>query len=173
MSSLDRWLLSADPPRRVIGVHSNFVTDVILNLSTALNWSGSPWALAGGFTALLVLLCWGAWLSVSRERNRIELRAQARRAERERIARDLHDTLLQRMQAVLLKFQTIAPDDRLIPEVPFPAYRGRGRSPFHRDGCQGANQGVATNRSPGGGNHRWARDAGANGTDTFAAPILR
>jgi signal transduction histidine kinase len=109
MSSLDRSLLSVDPPRRVIGVHSNFVTDVILNLSTALNWSESPWALAGGFTALLVLLCCDAWLIVSRERNRIELRAQARRAERERIARDLHDTLLQRMQAVLLKFRLWPP----------------------------------------------------------------
>jgi signal transduction histidine kinase len=88
-----------------------------LNLSTALNWSGTPWALASGVAVLVALLCWGAWLTVSRERNRIELRAQARRAERERIARDLHDTLLQRMQAVLLKFQTLATDDRLIPEV--------------------------------------------------------
>jgi signal transduction histidine kinase len=65
----------------------------------------------------MVLLCCGAWLTAAHERNRAELRAQARRTERERIARELHDTLLQRMPAVLLKFQTLATDDRLSPEV--------------------------------------------------------
>jgi hypothetical protein len=60
-----------------------------LNLGTALNWSATPWALAGGAAALVVLLCWGAWLTVAHGRNRVELRVQARRAERERIARDL------------------------------------------------------------------------------------
>jgi signal transduction histidine kinase len=88
-----------------------------LNPTIAANWCVNPWVVTGVLTALGVLLCWGTWLAVSRDRHRIELRAQARHAERERIARDLHDTLLQRTQAVLLKFQTWAADDRLAPEV--------------------------------------------------------
>ena len=43
-------------------------------------------------------------------------RMEARHAERERIARDLHDTLLQGMQALLFRLQLWASDPRIAPE---------------------------------------------------------
>jgi signal transduction histidine kinase len=62
---------------------------------------------------------WTAWqLRVQRLARRLELTLDARVAERTRIARELHDTLLQSVQGLLLKFQSVL---TLLPERPIEA----------------------------------------------------
>ena len=66
--------------------------------------------------ALLVGLLWAAWQLRLRQLGRqLERTLDARVAERTRIARDLHDTLLQDFQGVLLLFDRSL---RLLPEQP-------------------------------------------------------
>lgn len=62
---------------------------------------------------LLLALVLGCWLRKRRVRQQTRMRTEARHAERERIARDLHDTLLQGIQGVLLRLQTWVADDGL------------------------------------------------------------
>jgi signal transduction histidine kinase len=58
--------------------------------------------------ALLVALLWAAYrLRIAQLRRRFEMTLDARVGERTRIARDLHDTLLQSFQALLLHLQTV------------------------------------------------------------------
>ncbi len=58
---------------------------------------------------VLALLAWGAYaLRLRQETARIQGRFDARTAERERIARELHDTLLQGFQGLMLRFQSVA-----------------------------------------------------------------
>ncbi|SHN10433.1 Signal transduction histidine kinase [Pseudomonas punonensis] len=60
-------------------------------------------------TAALLLALW--WLHrrvVRRDRLRVQLQLQAQQDERERIARELHDTLLQSLQGLMLRFQAAA-----------------------------------------------------------------
>jgi signal transduction histidine kinase len=57
----------------------------------------------------LVALAWGAYaLRLRQETARLQGRYEARIAERERIARELHDTLLQGFQGLMLRFQAVA-----------------------------------------------------------------
>ncbi len=64
-----------------------------------------------------VVLLWLAWLLRSRQlAARIGDRMQVRMLERERIARDLHDTLLQGFHGLMLRFQAVAED--IPPESP-------------------------------------------------------
>jgi signal transduction histidine kinase len=77
------------------------------------------------FRALCVLLfaavLWGAWQArLRRLQRQLERTMSARVAERTRIARDLHDTLLQDFQAVLLMFQSGL---KLLPDRPVEAGR--------------------------------------------------
>ena len=77
------------------------------------------------FRALCVVVfvgvLWGAWQVRLRQLQRqLELTLRARVAERTRIARDLHDTLLQDFQAVVLMFQSGL---KLIPDRPVEASR--------------------------------------------------
>ena len=66
--------------------------------------------------AVLAGLLWAAWQLRLRQLGRqLELTLDARIAERTRIARDLHDTLLQDFQGVLLLFDRSL---RLLPERP-------------------------------------------------------
>jgi signal transduction histidine kinase/ligand-binding sensor domain-containing protein len=70
--------------------------------------------------ALLLALAWSAFqlwmrLRIRRERRQFEATLEARVAERTRIARDLHDTLLQRFNGVLLQFQAAC---NLLPDRP-------------------------------------------------------
>ena len=66
--------------------------------------------------ALLAALVWAAWQLRLRQLGRhLEMTLDARVAERTRIARDLHDTLLQDFQGVLLLFDRSV---RLLPERP-------------------------------------------------------
>lgn len=64
-------------------------------------------------SALFVLLFWVRLTKVS---TRIRMQLEARMLERERIARELHDTLLQGFQGLMLRFQSVA--DRIPPEQP-------------------------------------------------------
>jgi signal transduction histidine kinase/ligand-binding sensor domain-containing protein len=69
-------------------------------------------------TAFLVLL-WGAYqYRVRRLHHDFEMTLEARVGERTRIARDLHDTLLQSFHGLLLRFQTVSV---LLPERPIEA----------------------------------------------------
>ena len=79
-----------------------------LDFSVAPTFSQTWW-----FRALGVLVAFGVlWiLYLARLRelgNRIRLRAHERHLERERIARELHDTLLQSVQGLILRFQVAA-----------------------------------------------------------------
>ena len=70
--------------------------------------------IAGGVLALLILaLVFVVWLEHLHKRYRRGV--EARHAERERIARDMHDTLLQGVQALLFRLQ-MWEEDRNIPE---------------------------------------------------------
>ena len=71
---------------------------------------------------VLVTLAWLAYsLRLRQETARLQSRFNVRIAERERIARELHDTLLQGCQGLLLRFQSIAnripPGDALHKEI--------------------------------------------------------
>ena len=70
---------------------------------------------------LLLLLAWvGYQLHIRRLQRRFEMTLEARVAERTRIARDLHDTLLQSFQGLLLRFQAAL---NLLPDRPAEAKR--------------------------------------------------
>ena len=65
---------------------------------------------------LLLGLLWLAYsLRLRAVANRIQMRMAERTAERERIARELHDTLLQGIQGLMLRFQTVT--DRITDPV--------------------------------------------------------
>jgi len=77
---------------------------MLQNLTSSLNaaWPAALLALAA------VLLVAGAWLwRALRARARSHAQIQARQMERERIARALHDTLLQGVQSLTLRLQTV------------------------------------------------------------------
>ena len=68
----------------------------------------------GMIVAIVVLLAWLAYVvRLHYVKKNIRERLTARHNERERIARDLHDTLLQAMQGLLLKLQVWAMDPSL------------------------------------------------------------
>jgi signal transduction histidine kinase len=67
----------------------------------------------GAFRAAMIAAIGLMLAALSRLRSgqiaaRVEARLEGRMAERERIARELHDTLLQSVQGLLLRFQTVA-----------------------------------------------------------------
>ena len=71
------------------------------------------WFLGLCIAGLLVLLGVAFWLRMRWMLARLQERMEERLAERERIARTLHDTLLQSMQGLLYRFQSLL--DRLPP----------------------------------------------------------
>ena len=80
----------------------------VLNFEVRPAWYQTLW-----FRTVVVLLSLGLLLSVYRMRVRVVARRERSRvreiaAERERIARDLHDTLLQSVQGVILGIQGVA-----------------------------------------------------------------
>jgi signal transduction histidine kinase/ligand-binding sensor domain-containing protein len=82
-----------------------------------------PWWRTNWFRALsavvLLGLMWAAYQSrVRRLHHEFEMSLNARVGERTRIARDLHDTLLQSFHGLLLRFQTVS---QLLPERPLEA----------------------------------------------------
>ncbi|MBV7564173.1 sensor histidine kinase [Pseudomonas sp. sia0905] len=58
--------------------------------------------------ALLLMLGWLHRRALRRDRQRLRLQLHAQQNERERIARELHDTLLQSLQGLMLRFQAAA-----------------------------------------------------------------
>ncbi len=58
--------------------------------------------------ALLLSLWWLHRRALRRDRQRLRLQLHAQQGERERIARELHDTLLQSLQGLMLRFQAAA-----------------------------------------------------------------
>lgn len=72
------------------------------------------WFRAAGVLAVALAL-WGVYaLRLRRVSAQIKDRLEQRAAERERIARELHDTLLQSVQGLIMRFQSVAyqiPDD--------------------------------------------------------------
>jgi len=94
---------------RVIAANNSGVWNekgATLDFSIAPAYWQTPW-----FRALCVATLLGAlwllyWLRVRQLAHRFDLRLEARVQERTRIARELHDTLLQSFNAVLLRFRT-------------------------------------------------------------------
>jgi signal transduction histidine kinase/ligand-binding sensor domain-containing protein len=85
-------------------------TGAVVTFEVPPTFLQSRWfALLCGVLALLV-----AWLlfrvRLHQVANRMRRRLEERHGERERIARDLHDTLLQSVQGLILRFQAVAND---------------------------------------------------------------
>ena len=67
-----------------------------------------PWWRTKSFQAALgTLLCLVAWAAWRLRLNKVVRQIEARMAERTRIARELHDTLLQSFNGLLLRFRTV------------------------------------------------------------------
>ncbi|PWU01420.1 MAG: hypothetical protein C5B51_22770, partial [Terriglobia bacterium] len=78
-----------------------------LDFSVAPAYYQTTWFLALAVAAILGLLAALYQLRLRYVKHQFDIRMEARVGERTRIARDLHDTLLQSFQGVLLKFSTI------------------------------------------------------------------
>lgn len=89
-----------------------------LDFSVAPAFYQTNWFRALCATAFLALLWTAYWWRVRQLRHEFEVTLDARVGERTRIARELHDTLLQSFQGVLLRFQTAF---QLLPERPIEA----------------------------------------------------
>ncbi len=76
----------------------------------------SPWFLALCVALTLALLWMLYRLRLAQLEQRIHVGHEARLSERERIARELHDTLLQSVQGLVLRFQSVA--NKMPPEDP-------------------------------------------------------
>ena len=73
----------------------------------------TAWFQAMGVAAFLGMLCGLYWYRMRRLAHEFNVRLEERVAERTRIARELHDTLLQCFQGLMLRFQVV---DYLLPE---------------------------------------------------------
>jgi len=87
----------------------------LLDFSVAPAYYQTTWFRLSGVAAFLVLLAAFYQLRLRQVRRQFDMRLEERVNERTRIARDLHDTLLQSFQGVLLKFSAIS---YLIPNRP-------------------------------------------------------
>jgi hypothetical protein len=65
-----------------------------------------PWATTVAFAALVSAMCVGPRVAKRLKRERASIRVQARQSERTCVARELHDTALRGIHAVLLKLGT-------------------------------------------------------------------
>ena len=103
---------------RVIAANSDGVwneTPTTLDFSIAPAYYQTNWFRAL-CAMLLLLLAWAGYqLRIRRLHRQFEMTLDARVAERTRIARDLHDTLLQSFHGLLLRFQTAF---NLLPDRP-------------------------------------------------------
>jgi signal transduction histidine kinase/ligand-binding sensor domain-containing protein len=90
----------------------------VLDFSIAPAYYQTNWFRALCGVLFLALLWAGYQLRVRQLRHEFEVTLDARVGERTRIARELHDTLLQSFQGLLLRFQTVF---QLLPERPIEA----------------------------------------------------
>jgi signal transduction histidine kinase/ligand-binding sensor domain-containing protein len=88
---------------------------VALRLEILPPWWGTRWFRMTCAGLLLALLWAGYQVRVRQLHHQFELTLEARVGERTRIARELHDTLLQSFHGLLLRFQTVS---HLLPESP-------------------------------------------------------
>ncbi|HET6899553.1 MAG TPA: two-component regulator propeller domain-containing protein, partial [Vicinamibacteria bacterium] len=96
---------------RVVACNNSGVwneTGAFVDFSIAPAYYQAAWFRFAGFAALLVILAGLYRLRLRQATQRVRARLEARLEERERIARDLHDTLLQSVQGLILKFDAIA-----------------------------------------------------------------
>jgi signal transduction histidine kinase/ligand-binding sensor domain-containing protein len=137
------------PPRsyrfRVMACNNSGVWNeagTFLDFSVAPAYYQTTWFRLSCLAAFLVLL-WALYqLRVRQVTQRVRVQMEGRVGERERIARELHDTLLQSFQGVLLKFSAIS---YLIPNRPAEAQKtlesvveqARGAITEGRDAVQG------------------------------------
>ncbi|MGC2184367.1 MAG: two-component regulator propeller domain-containing protein [Terriglobales bacterium] len=113
------------PPRkysfRVIACNSDGVWNesaAKLDFSVAPAYYQTNWFRALGAILFMTLL-WAAYhWRVRQLQHQFDLTLEARVSERTRIARDLHDTLLQSAHGLLLRFQTVS---QLLPDRPMDA----------------------------------------------------
>ncbi len=94
---------------RVVACNNDGVwneTGAALNFSVARAWYQTHWFDAL-YSAAFLLILWAIyWLRLRRVTRTFNMTLEARVNERTRIARELHDTLLQSFQGVLLRFRT-------------------------------------------------------------------
>jgi len=102
------------PPRnyrfRVMAANNSGVWNeagASLDLSITPAYYQTTWFLVSSIAAVLALLAALYQLRLRYLKHQFNIGLEARVGERTRIARDLHDTLLQSFQAVLLKFSTV------------------------------------------------------------------
>src|SRR4051812_14894562 len=99
--------LSSTPPSDAGG--RQLPASVLLAMSDYM--CQQPWVAASVIAALVTAVCIAAGMAAWLKRECGHIRAQARQAERKRVARDLHDTTLQGIHAVLLKLETWTADE--------------------------------------------------------------
>jgi ligand-binding sensor domain-containing protein/signal transduction histidine kinase len=91
---------------------------VALHIQILPPWWGTWWFRAC-FAAALLAIVWGLYqLRVRQLAAQFSLRLEDRVAERTRIARDLHDTLIQSFQGLMLRFALVS---QILPERPVEA----------------------------------------------------
>jgi signal transduction histidine kinase/ligand-binding sensor domain-containing protein len=88
------------------GVWSETGTSLEFRVTPA--WYQTTWFRALGTAVVLAMLCGLYLLRVRQLARRLTMTLEVQEAERTRIARDLHDTLLQSFHAILLRFQTVS-----------------------------------------------------------------
>jgi signal transduction histidine kinase/ligand-binding sensor domain-containing protein len=91
-----------------------------LSLEVLPPWWGTTWFRTACVGMLLALLWAGYQLRLRQLHHQFDMTLEARVGERTRIARELHDTLLQGFHGLLLRFQTAS---YLLPERPADAKR--------------------------------------------------
>ena len=103
------------PPRnyrfRVIACNNSGVWNEVgasLDFSIAPTYYQTTWFRVSGVAAFFVLVVGLYQLRVRHVAKRLKGQMKARIEERERIARELHDTLLQSIQGLILKFHVVA-----------------------------------------------------------------
>jgi signal transduction histidine kinase len=134
LDGVDRNWLDADSTRTAIytsipvGAHASHIratnddgvwdrTGIVYNVTQLPYFYQTNWFRIAAAAALLLLLASAYRLRVRRICRQIEGRLEERLGERERIARELHDTLLQSVQGLILRFQAVA---QRIPETEAP-----------------------------------------------------
>ena len=125
---------------RVVASNSDGVWDdtpARLDFSVTPAYYQTNWFLAFCAVFFMALLWAAYWWRVRQLRHEFEITLDARVGERTRIARDLHDTLLQSFHGVLLRLQTVS---FLLPEAGAEREarqhdRAGGRGNHRRPGC--------------------------------------
>ena len=103
---------------RVVASNSDGIWDdtpARLDFSVTPAYYQTSWFRALCAVFFMALLCAVYWWRVRQLRHQFEITLDARVGERTRIARELHDTLLQSAHGMLLRFQTVS---QLLPERP-------------------------------------------------------